>query len=56
MEREQELHDLAQHAGDLAQRIRPDWGSGAPGGGFQTRVNVDLQYRAPLLRDLAGAD
>jgi hypothetical protein len=48
MEHEQELCDLAQQASALAQRIRPpDWGSGAPGGGFQTRVNVELPKAPP---------
>jgi hypothetical protein len=46
-EHEQELRELAQQASDLAQRIRPDWGSGAPSGGFQTRVNVEMPKAPP---------
>lgn len=42
------MRHLAEQASDLAKRITPpDWGSGAPGGGFQTRVNVELPKAPP---------
>jgi hypothetical protein len=44
---EQELTDFAEAAAKLAKRIHQEWGSGAPAGGFQTRVNVEMPKRGP---------
>jgi hypothetical protein len=46
-EHEKELHDLAEHARIVAQQIHQDWGSAAPGGGFQERVNRDMPEHDP---------
>ena len=44
---EQELTDFAEAAAKLATKIHQEWGSGAPAGGFQTRVNRDMPTHGP---------
>jgi hypothetical protein len=44
---EKELRDFADEATKLAELIHQDWGSGAPEGGVQTRVNVDMPKHGP---------
>jgi hypothetical protein len=46
-EHEKELRDLADHARKVAEQLHQDWGSGAPGGGFQERVNRDMPKHGP---------
>jgi hypothetical protein len=42
-----ELRDLAEHARKVAEQVRQDWGSAAPGGGIQVRVNRDMPSHGP---------
>lgn len=45
-EHEQELRELAQQAGDLAQRIRPaDWAAGRPAEDFRRESTWRCQKR-----------
>lgn len=46
---EKELRDFADKAAKLAELIQQEWGSGAPAGGVQTRVNVDIPKHGPDL-------
>ena len=47
LKHEKELRDFAAEAEKLAQNIHQEWGSGAPAGGTQTRVNVDIPKHGP---------
>jgi hypothetical protein len=49
VEHEKELRDFARRAEKLAEQIHQDWGSAAPEGGMQTRVNIDMPKHGPDL-------
>jgi hypothetical protein len=44
---ENELREFADNAQNLAKLIYQEWASGALGGGFQTRVNVESPAHGP---------
>jgi hypothetical protein len=46
-EQREALEAVADKATEVAGLIRQDWGSGAPEGGVQTRVNVDIPGHGP---------
>ncbi len=47
VDHEEKLREMAQRAAELAKLIHQEWGSAAPGGGLQTRVNVDMPKHGP---------